>query len=342
MFTPVHLLPQYNISKREKYTDRWDDTSGQALRDKILTMIRAGAGEDFLQWDFEQGQMGFLEDMWDLKGLNIFQEDITFPHGDNFEAINFSYADFYHSKFKNALFNCNFSFSKIYNCEFTNCVFSFNSFYGATLEKVKFTNCDFFECNTFTNCDYIQVGFENCFIPENLFIDCRFDENTKISNPIQKPLQMTKSGLLFDNKQLSGIFKGIKEAYASGNVVNKSRDYFFKQMQSVTRYNSSGVLDKLSGYFLEYIAGYGVKPFRVLSTMLGIFLFSLYLFSQKIGLSDGLILTSGALFTFGANADLLKALDVFYKVLYVATSFFGISLTALFITVLANVWLREK
>lgn len=60
-------------------------------------MIRAGAGEDFLQGDFEQGQLSLLEDMWDLKGLNIFDEQFKFPGGDTFENIDFSYAEFRHS-----------------------------------------------------------------------------------------------------------------------------------------------------------------------------------------------------------------------------------------------------
>src|SRR5712692_593911 len=103
MFTPSDRLPLFDPEERGKYRRRWQGEEGRALREKILGMIRTGAGEDFLQWEFEQGRLGFLEDMWDLKGLDIFQESIAFPDGDTFEAIDFSYGHLYHSTFENAL-----------------------------------------------------------------------------------------------------------------------------------------------------------------------------------------------------------------------------------------------
>ncbi len=342
MFTPIHLVPQYDRDAAERYQGRWETHDGQALRDKVLGMIRQGAGEDFLQWEFEHGGLGFLESMADLKGLKIFNEDITFPDGDSFEGIDFSYSEFYHSKFRNAAFISAFRFSRIYNCEFINCVFAFNGFYGTTLEKVKFINCDFFEQNSFTNCQLLDVQFQGCFIPENIFFDCRFDESTAVNELAPKPIRMTASGLVLEKSHRAGIYKGIKEAYTAGGAVAKAREYFFKQMKAVTRYNTQGFWRKAWSYFFEYVAGYGVKPHRVLFTMCVVYLLSLLVFLQRYGLSDALLLTAGAFFTFGASSDLVREGPAFWQVFYVATSFLGISLTALFVTVLANVWLRER
>jgi hypothetical protein len=113
-------------------------------------------------------------------------------------------------------------------------------------------------------------------------------------------------------------------------------------MQSTTRYNAVGKAEKCFGFLKEYLAGYGVRPLRVLGAMAVWLLASTALFSLAVGAADGVILASGALFTFGAKADLLAQLSATYRALYVLTAFVGISFTALFVTVLANVWLREQ
>ncbi len=344
MFTQIYLLPQYNIKELNKYRDRWDDSDGHQLQDKILGLIRDGAGEDFLQRDFEQGNLRFLENMWDLKGINIFREQIDFPlTTDNFEGIDFSYCSFHHSTFKNATFlNTFLSFSKLYNCEFMNCTFLFVSFYGATLEKTKFINCDFIEHNSITNCDLREVKLENCFIPTNLFFDCKFDEQTTIDTPLDKSSRKPGSNLKLSKSDLAEIFKGIKEGYTAGGVIKQARMYFFKERKAITRYNTKGLREKIAGFILELLTGYGIKPLRVLLAIFTIFLIFSAVFIAKIGFSEGIILSAGAFFTFGANTNYLQTSSGLLKFIYIAEAFFGISLIALFITVLANYWFREK
>ena len=50
----------------------------------------------------------------------------------------------------------------------------------------------------------------------------------------------------------------------------------------------------------------------------------------------------GALLTFGAKASLLDQLGWFARICYVINAFFGIALLALFITVIANVYMRDR
>jgi len=342
MFTSINLLPPLHRKELKKYQERWNDSDGLRLRDKILKMIRNGAGEDFLQWDFEQGKMGFLENMWDLRGIDIHQEDINFPYGDNFEGIDFSYAKFYHSKFKNAVFiSTAFNFTTLHNCEFINCIFLFTGFYGSTSEKTKFINCDFIEGDKITNCDFRQSKFVNCFYLGRLFFDCRFDETTSIDIPIDEP-SSTAEGIRLNKTELAEIYSGIKESYVAGDAVKQSRQYFFKQKQCLTRHNVNNLREKIGGYFLELIAGYGIKPSRVLLSMLVTFLFYSSFPMVKLGIADGLMLSAGAFFTFGANSNYLQTLCLPFKVLYIAEAFSGISLIALFITVLAKLWFGEK
>jgi hypothetical protein len=342
VFTAIHLLPSADSERRELYQRRWEKDDGSALRDKILRMIRDGAGEDFLQWDYEQHNLGFLENESDLKGLNIFDEGITFPSDGSgwFEGTDFSYGQFYHSKFRRAVFSANVDFSRVYNCEFIDCFFSFNGFCGATLEKTKFANCDFIERNSFTNCDLKDVEFTHCFAPENVFVDCRFDANTRVTDPINNPNGRTKIAL--EKKKQSKMFQGIKEAYTAGGVVKQSRAYFFRQMQAITRHNSEGWRDKLFGYVSESSAGYGVRPLRVLLALCALVVVGVAVFWPRVGFSNALILTAGGFFTFGGYVDLLRNLSIWYRLWYVASAFLGMILTGLYVTVLANIWLRER
>src|SRR5258705_893538 len=213
MFTPIHLLPRFNTEKLDSYQRRWEREGGPELRTRVLEKIREGAGEDFLQWDFENGRLGFLESQSDLKGIDIFKEDIPFPtNGDGwFEGTDFSYSQFYHSKFRHATFGADFSFARIYNCEFIDCVFSLGGFYGATLEKVKFINCEFVEHSGFTNCDLRQTEFKACFFSENIFVDCRFDDNTRVDDPAEKAYRM--KDVVLEKQKLAEVLRGIKEAY---------------------------------------------------------------------------------------------------------------------------------
>jgi len=335
------LLPRFEPEKSDLYQQRWEKDQGPALMEKILAMIRDGAGEDFLQWEFENRRLGFLESMWDLKGIHIDAENLNFAGGDSFEAIDFSYAQFYHSKFHRATFGpATFNFARIYNCEFVDCTFCFAGFYGSALEKVKFTNCNFIEQNSFTNCNLRAVEFKNCFIPESIFGDCRFDANTTVNDPIEKPHRGWN--LTFDKKQLASIFQGVKEGYSAGGVVTQVRRYFFRQNQAITRHNSDAIWDRLRGYFLEFLTGYGVRPQRVLTVLILLVAGGTTIFSRQVGFANALILTAGGFFTFGGYADLLKGLSIWYRLLYICAAFLGMLLTGFYVTVLANVWFRER
>jgi hypothetical protein len=80
----------------------------------------------------------------------------------------------------------------------------------------------------------------------------------------------------------------------------------------------------------------------VVIALLSYFILVLCLFLTKVDFPDALLLTCGGLFTFGAKADLLDSMNIFYHLVYISSSFVGISLTALFITVIANVLMRER
>ncbi|MGA9363281.1 MAG: hypothetical protein WBW16_02825 [Bacteroidota bacterium] len=341
MFTPIHLLPQ-NTGGHRKYKERWETVEGRALHDKILEMIRQGGGEDFLEADFQSGRLGFLEDERDLQGFQLHNENIVFPKEDNFQAIDFSYAEFWNSHFTNAFFYCTMSFTKFYGCTFTKCIFSFNHCYAAMFDKVTFIDCDFIEYDTFTNCSFSETVFKNTFFPTNGFHDCLFDAKTKFDSFPERPSTAYSESVRLQDENKSDLFRAVSEAYLGGRVRAMARTYKFRSLQCSTRHNTEGFREKIAGFVFEYLSGYGLRPSRVIAAMFTYFLLAFLLFASQVGFQDSLLLTCGALFTFGAKAQLLDKMSWLFHFVYILSSFAGISLTALFVTVLVNVFVTNN
>jgi hypothetical protein len=347
-FQRLDLLPDLNLEKRGRLRSRWQEYD--SVRDLVVTKIRAGAGEDFLQWEFENGQLGFMDDFWDLAGIELFNEDIDFPTGDNFENINFSYSEFWHCKFKNATFpQTYFGFSKLYNVEFRNCLFAFAHFYGAKLEKCNFINCDFADENGFFNCEFLDTKFEDCFFNKDKFTDCKFDENVIFElnryPQVGGLLSETNSGFKekFESRNASGIYRGIKEGFLAGRIYGQARKYSFRQQQAYTRFNLPKGIAKTQAYAWELLAGYGFRPSRVLITLFVMFTLASSWFAYRLeSVQDSLIISAGAFLTFGAKAELLSQLSLIDHIFYITSAFAGVSLVALFITVMANVLLKDR
>jgi Pentapeptide repeats (9 copies) len=345
-FTRIDLLPRFDSQRRQQVRERWETDAGRELFERIISLIRQGAGEDFLQCSFENGDLGFLSDYWDLAGVHIFGEDIVFPKGDNFEKIDFSYGQFWHSTFTSACFpETHFSFARFYNMTFKNCIFALAYFYGCDIEKCSFENCSFIEGNGFTNCDIKETVISDCFFSENMFKSCRFDENVQIVNatkPLILGLRPRASNFDEELKQnhITGIYRGIKDGYLAGEIFNQAQQYLFLQHQAYTRFNSTR---KTGRYLWEGIAGYGLRPLRVLGVIwLLLGLVFMWFHWRLENAKDALVLSAGAIFTFGAKAELLGTLPLFDQVIYIVSAFLGVSLVALFVTVLANVLLKDN
>ena len=187
MFTSIHLLPDRHFDKMQHYTDRWQSQEGQVIYQKVMDLLNAGAGEHFLEVPYEKGELSILEDACDLQGMEIFKFDKAFPETDNFKGIDFSFSTVYHSTFKKATFlSSTFDFTRFYNVKFIGCTFLFVNFFGSKIENSKFIDCDFIEHNYFKNSEFKASEFQGCFFPDNLFIDCKFDERTNVTEPFRK------------------------------------------------------------------------------------------------------------------------------------------------------------
>jgi hypothetical protein len=254
-FTRIDLLPRYDLETRQQAQERWEDDAGRALFERIITLIREGAGEDFLQCSFEEGRL-----------------------------------------------------------------------------------------NGFLNCDFKETSFSDCYFSENMFNSCRFDGNVRILNAT-KPLVLGLRSRAnnfndeLEQNRISGIYQGIKDGYLAGEIFPQARQYLFLQRQAYTRFNS---IRKIRDYMWEGVAGYGLKPERVLSVIGLLFGLTFAWFSWRLeNAKDALILSAGGIFTFGAKAELLGTLPLSDVLIYIVSAFLGVALVALFVTVLANVLLKD-
>ena len=345
MYTPLHLLPQYSQKEKDRLFDRWQHGTRQGAKDRkaIIEKIKEGGGEDFLQYDYESGHLSTMEHQWDLRGMWIGNLDVTFPQGDNFETIDFSYAVIQDCTFRSAAFpNCSFSFTIFRNCTFIDCGFAYMGMYGASLENTKFVGCDFVERFAFSNCTLSGVVYENCYFQQPIFHDCKFDESTRFENlaPISQ-WSPESQGYKRQKNDLAEVYKGIKDAYIEGRVTKQSRQFFFLEKQAVTRHNRKG-MEKIGGYFLEAVAGYGVRPQSTFLLMLFSFLLLSIPFMLMFGSLQGLLFGAGAFLTIGIRTELLDTLPAVLQAWYLIETFFGLCFMALLITVLARYWFEER
>ena len=342
MFTRIDMLPLNDANERDRARSRWERAENIAQSEMIKEMIRAGAGEHFLEQDYQHGDLPMLWDEADLRGIMLHGEEISFPTADNFCGESFAYQGRLHCTFRNAYFSGDFSFADFYNCTFIGCTFGYCSFYGSTFENSRFLSCDFVNNARFTNTDMQATKLRTCFFAGRVFRDCCFDERTTVDLPLINAPHNKWPGVHLAEHDIAEFYKGCREGYAAGEVTRLVRRFAVYEKQAITRHNTSGWLARLSGLLLEVSTGYGFAPSRIVATMAVAFLLLSILPISKLGFWDGLLLSAGAFFTFGANSDKTVLLGNFGKTLYIVEPFVGVCLVALLVTMLARYWFQDR
>lgn len=336
---PIDRLPGHDEAEHRRCEDRWTVGRGQQDRERVLALIRDGAGEDFLQRDVEAGRLPTLTGMWDLRGLQIHGETLRFPEGDTFESIDFGFASFWHTTFENAVFESAMRFGRVCGCTFTRCIFIHGHCFATRFEDCQFVDCDFIESFSFTNCDFRSVDFCGCYLGLPMFDDCRFDAATRVSDSSPRPVRGFNAQR--DLKRQSTLYIGISEAYRSGGAREKARDALFEALCAETRHNRDGAR-RAVGYVKEFVFGYGLRPGRVLRALVGMLIIGTAGFTPTMPPRDAFLVAAGAVFTFGVHADRLDQLAPLYSVLYTLLAFGGISLIALLAAVWARVFFADE
>ena len=93
---------------------------------------------------------------------------------------------------------------------------------------------------------------------------------------------------------------------------------------------------KLPRLINELTIGYGLRPVRVLASMFVVLAIGTALLARHQPWREALLMSSGAMFTFGASADRLRSLPAQDFVIYLSIAFAGVTLTALFVTAWAK------
>ena len=336
MYIPLYQLNSYDSKEAQETEERW--RNNYELNEYVAKLIREGAGEDFLQSDFEDGKLkGFICDMWDLRGILLQGEDIVFPTADNFEAIDFSYGQFYNNTLTNCYFRSTFDFVRFYNCKFIKCTFHFTTWLGCSFENCSFTECDFIEHAYIKNCDFKNTTFEYFFTSDYLFDDCRFDSNSIIADPKQKPNRNVNTK--FEKKQLGEFYASVGKAYKAGGIYDQGRKYYYLSRRARTWHSNSNFVNRSISVVNELMTGYGVKPLRPIFNLLlvGTFCAGLFTFYTK-NFYHSIIISISALLTMGDSSIYPFPFDV----IYLTQGFLGVLFLGLYLTVLANVWFSQR
>ncbi len=346
MYVQPFKHPFFKVKSREEVRARWTDPDtnrDSSSYDVVIAGIEEGAGKHFLNGPFYRGELPILKDDLDLRGLKLWKIDHDFSSGgDNFKGISFNHGEWWHCNFRNCVFfGCSLDFLEAYNCTFEKCAFVFTHFVGAKFEKCSFVDCDFGEPCSWENGNFLNTTFEGCFLGRTSpFNECRFDDRTTVSNMLPHSPHYGEK-VSTPNEALSGYYSSFQSAYESSGAEELANSYYWKARKAYTRHNLKG-FRRFVALVNEVLTGYGRRPLRPL-LMIGLaFASGVFAFSFPLKFEDSLLLTAGALFTFGASTGLLEKLGVGWRLLYIFLSFVGVTGTAMFITSLATLWFHSK
>ena len=347
MFVPFYKHPLFNLEERENCRKRWTDPkTGQkaASHQRVLALINQGAREDFLSDAFNNHELPVLDDCYDLRGFSFWQIVQDFARegmGDHFKGINFKHSEFCDCHFKNAVFySSSLEFVSLYNCTFEGCFFGFTRFLGAKIEKSNFIACDFAEACSFENVQILNSEFRACFLGEGTpFRECYFDDLTSVQDMKMCSYHFDK--VITSKAALAGYYASFQSAYEASGSDELTLEYFYKGRQAFTWHNSKG-WEKVVGMAIGLLTGYGLRPARPIIAMLLLYAIATWGYAVFMPLKESITFTGGALFTFGAGSEQMKDFGCLARIIYVALSFSGIVLSALFVTTLANLCFRQK
>lgn len=345
MWIPHYIHPLFSEQKRDTYRKRWTDPETHRETktfERVTALIKEGAGEGFLNHDFFRGNLPGLDDDLDLKGLKIWEVELEPERGDTFKGMSFDYSEVWHSKFKKVVFlSCRFNFARFYNCIFEDCSFVFTHFVGATFEKCQFIRCDFAEPCNWENGMFKNTQFDGCFLGERTpFSDCYFDDQTTVFNMAPQSFHFGEK-VRMKKEALAGYYASFQAAYEASGADDMALDCYWRGRQAFSRHNLSRAR-KLRALANEWLTGYGLRPFRPLLALLALYFVATLVFWAEMPLKESMVFSAGGLFTFGAGSEHFKDLGYPGTIFYVSLAFFGITLTALFVTCVASLAFRAK
>lgn len=265
MFIDISQLKEVNGEEYNNLTQRWYTQEGIRAQKYITDLIKQGGGEDFLQRDIQYGVLkGFLEDEFDLKGINLYGVNVNCPKVDNFQRIDFSYSKFIQSNFNGCTISCNFYFVQFKRCKFINCTFAGSYFIGCFFQNCTFENVDFIQNDQIVNCEIEQTDFVNFFSNNNLLKDCKIFNSTQLDTPKKYP-NGNWDKLEFDQRILSDFYTEVSLGYKETKSLEKSSNYRYLARKAYTRYNVRSKFKKWIRILInEFVIGYGEKPFNIL------------------------------------------------------------------------------
>ncbi len=338
-FSDSYFLPGYRRDDAARYLERWNKRENARQKGLVQAAIERGAGKDFLALAFERGELPMLEGKNDLKGYP-FNEGCGFPTDqDIFVGIDFSYAQFQATITGANFFQCDFTHNYLQRAKFTNCRFFFSYFFAGSFAHVEFDNCEFDKAS-FSNCRFENTVFRGCRFSDAAFSDCALSSGTRISDP---PTTLASGARCFmEPGILADFYLGVSRGYAAGGADELSDAMHIRSKRAERTYGKPSSSKKAVSYLADWFSGYGTSPLRLLLGMCLVIAASSIAFLTQAPISKAILIAAGAFFTFGASSDAVAQYPWFLEILYVMTSFAGLTLNALFITLWANRYLSRR
>lgn len=345
MYKDISQLTEFDYSENEKVTNRWKH-EGRNRQRLVEELISDGAGEDFLEYDYQYGILkDFLKDEWDLRGIRLNSINLDYPGGENFQFINFSYSNFHNCVFKGCIFDATFFFVGFENCKFIDCIFANSYFKGCYFENCKFNKIDFFSAGKIDNCNFTDTDFLNFFCPQNLLVDCKITSSSSFSKPLSQANNRNWN-YTFKNKCLSDFYNQLNSGFKESGASQKASDYRYKSAKSYTRYNTDSFFKKWKRILIdELIIGYGERPSRTLITSIVIILIfaSIYLLQgygeNNTNFLNSLYISFSAFVVFGI--DSAKSSSKLIRFLFIIEAFLGTTLIGAWTALLLKKIIRQ-
>lgn len=280
---------EFDLAVQRFIVKRWDTTVGARIRADVIEGLKTGADvgcildphvldhpDNFDPYEHPIYPADCIGSgaFWvlhrdDLRGITLDNED--FSSSPSFNVTTMDYARFVDCNFDHAnMEGCSFSRADVEKCSFRGTLLAnskgfYTKFRGCDFQGASFLMAGFVEAD-FTGSDLRGVYFENARI-----IAPRVDYRTQFDEEVATSWGTRALPL----SQLPDIYRFIRMAYGAAEIYHHADAYLYRERRAFRRHvlaryireNRAVHVVPYYGVTLlwEWGAGYGTKPFRILS-----------------------------------------------------------------------------
>jgi hypothetical protein len=280
---------EFDLAVQRFIAKRWETDVGTRVRAEVIEGLKSGSD---IACILDKHVLDH-SDNFDPYGYPIYPTDRIGPgefwvlHRDDLRGIKLDNEDFSSSPSFNVtmmdyarLVNCKFDGANMDSCSFSRADVEKCSFRGAVLAQsrgfyTRFRGCEFqgacFLMAGFVEADFTGSNLQSAYFEDARIISPRVDYRTQFDEEITK----SWGARSLPPSQLPDIYRFIRMAYESAEIYHRADAYLYKERKAFRRHALEPYIKEnpsprlMWNYFVtllwEWSAGYGTKPFRILS-----------------------------------------------------------------------------